>query len=385
MKEKAKRQVEDGLVFNGKNWAYVLRVPDPISGKTKPKWVGGYVDKKSAKLARDEARVALSKRDYVPPTKLTVGDYLTKWLSTKKVAPSTMRSYVYLTNTYLIPHLGSIKLQDLRAYHVKAFFKAMYDNEGAHVKKLSDRSVQHAGAVLRMALKDAVQVDGLISVNPATRVKLPRPTPKTPPPYSREELNRFLKVAQSHRLYFFFRLSAYTGARRGELLALRWSDFDGSAILINKSRVSVGKEVIEQSRTKGGLNHQRRVPLDAETVQEFYAHKERQSLERLYIGADAWVDTGYVFVQEDGLPIHPDTVTRVFGFLRKKAGLRHNRLHDTRHAHATELLRSGEPLHVVAHRLGHRDAMVTATIYAHVDTEQAVTASESFATRMREV
>jgi len=67
------------------------------------------------------------------------------------------------------------------------------------------------------------------------------------------------------------------------------------------------------------------------------------------------------------------------------SGLRYDRLNDLRHLHATELLRSGEPLHSVAHRLGHRDAMVTATIYAHIDNEQAVTASETFAERMRGV
>ena len=55
------------------------------------------------------------------------------------------------------------------------------------------------------------------------------------------------------------------------------------------------------------------------------------------------------------------------------------RLHDLRHLHATELLRQGEQLHVVAERLGHRDAMTTATIYAHVSNEQAETASNNFA------
>lgn len=383
MKDKAKRRVKNGIVFNGTTWAYVLRVPDERTGKTKPQWVGGFPDEKSAKLARDKARVSLGNRDYVPPTKLTVGEYLTKWLSTKKVAPLTHRGYEQIIRNYLIPHLGKIKLQDLRAYHVKALYADMGENKGAQVKKLSNRTIQHTGTVLRMALRDAVEVDNLIAVNPAARVKLPQVITKIPTPYSREELNRLLKAAEGHRLYFFFRLAAYTGARRSELCALRWSDFDGDAVIISKSRVSDGKNVIEQDRTKGGLNHQRRVPLDADTVKEFYAHKERQALERLYLGDDVWQDTGYVFVSENGEPIHPDTVTRIFSKLQKKAGLRYNRLHDTRHTHATELLRSGENLHVVAHRLGHRDAMVTATIYAHVDNEQAANASETFATRMR--
>lgn len=378
MPEKQKRKVKNGVVFNGTHWAYVLRVPDETTGRTKPLWVGGFTDEKSAKLARDKARVALGNRDYIPPTKLTVGEYLTKWLSTKKVAPLTLRGYEQIVRNHLIAHLGNIKLQDLRAFHIKALF-----NDMADVKKLSNRTIQHTGAVLRMALRDAVEVDNLITINPATRIKLPQVITKTPAPYSTEELTRLLKVAKGHRLYFFFRLAAYTGARRSELCALQWSDFDGNAVLISKSRVSDGKNVIEQNRTKGGLNHQRRVSLDAETVKEFQAHKERQVLERLYLGDDVWKDSGYVFTSESGEPIHPDSVTRIYAKLQKAAGLRYNRLHDARHSHATELLRSGEPLHVVAHRLGHRDAMVTATIYAHIDTQQAESASETFATRMR--
>ncbi len=378
MPEKKKRQLKNGIAFNGKHWAYVLRVPDEITGKTKPLWVGGFIDEKSAKLARDKARVSLGNRDFIPPTKLTVGEYLTNWLTTKKVAVLTLRGYELVIKNHLIPHLGHLKLQALTPLHIKALYSDM-----AEVKKLSNRSIQHTGAVLRMALKEAVEVDNLITINPATRVKLPQVNSKIPTPYSREELNRFLEVAKTHRLYFFYRLAAYTGARRGELCALKWSDFDGEAVIISKSRVSNGKKVIEQNRTKGGLNHKRRVSLDSDTIKDFYAHKERQVLESLYLGNDVWQDTGYVFVSESGEPIHPDTVTRIYSQLQKKAGLRYNRLHDTRHTHITELIRSGEPLSVVAHRAGHRDPMVTATVYAHVDREQADSAANTFATRMK--
>ena len=117
-----------------------------------------------------------------------------------------------------------------------------------------------------MALRHALEVDNLISVNPAQRIKLPRSVPNTPAPYTTAELNTLLETAKSHRLYFYFRLSAYTGARRGELIALRWTDFDGNSISLNKSRVATKKGVVESNRTKGGLNYQRRVPLDAETI-----------------------------------------------------------------------------------------------------------------------
>ncbi len=74
--------------------------------------------------------------------------------------------------------------------------------------------------------------------------------------------------------------------------------------------------------------------------------------------------------------------THLFRKLINLADVRQIRLHDLRHLHATTLLSSGTPLHVVAHRLGHRDAMVTATIYAHVTDQQVETASETFAKAM---
>ena len=165
---------------------------------------------------------------------------------------------------------------------------------------------------------------------------------------------------------------AYTGTRRGELLALKWTDFDGKRIAITKSGIKTKK-------TKVG-DGKRFVTLDTVTIEQFSAHRKRQIAERLFMGT-SWTETGYVFVREDGNPLGEGTVTHLFAKLLKSAGLRHNRLHDLRHLHATELLRAGEPLHIVSNRLGHADPMVTATIYAHIDDEQANTASHTFATR----
>jgi integrase len=381
MAKPAKNQVKNGIVFSGKTWSYVIRVPDPVTGKTKPQWVGGFDSANSAKLARDKARVSLGNRDYVPPTKLTVGDYLNTWVNAhaRKIKPTTLNRYRELIGDYLVPRLGNIKLQDLKPIHIEQFYNSMADLPGKSGRKLSPRTASQAGAILKTALKQAVEVENLITINPATRVRLPKSTTNTPTPFTLSELKQFLDVASSHRLYFYFRLSAFTGARRGELLALRWSDFDGKAISISKNRTKAGREVVELNSTKGGNNGQRRVPLDIETIEQFQVHRKNQLKERLAIGQH-WQETGYVFVQENGIPLSTNTVSDLYRKLIKKAGLRPNRLHDQRYLHATELLRLGEPLHVVAQRLGHRDAMVTATIYAHVSNEQAETASERFAT-----
>ena len=381
MKKPSRNKVKNGVAFTGRNWSYVLRVPDLATGKTKPQWVGGFDSEKSAKLARDKARVSLSSSTYISPSKATVGEYLSTWINdihASQLKATTLERYKQVINKHLIPELGTIKLQDLRASHVQALYTNLLTRPTATGEPLSPRTVELIGTVLKIALKYAVNVDEVMAVNPASRVPLPKGKGSIPAPWSIQELNTFLEVARTHRLFFFFRLSAFTGARRGELLALKWSDFDGSAITISKNRLSVNKQVVVQNSTKGGTNGQRRVPLDRETIELFSAHRKRQLLERLALG-EYWQDTGYVFTQENGLPIYPHTPSDLFQKLLTKAGLRPTRLHDQRHLHATELLRLGEPLHVVASRLGHRDAMVTATIYAHVSDQQAETASSTFA------
>jgi integrase len=375
-----KNRLKNGIVFSGRSWSYVLRVPDPVTGKTKPQWVGGFDSEKSAKLARDKARVLLANRDYVGPSKTTVSEFLNAWIEihARNIKPTTLDGYRKLIKNYIAPGIGSMKLQDLRPSHIEAFYSDLLNKAGTKGTGLSPSSVVRCGAVLKKSLRYAVEVEGILTINPAGRVPLPRTHPQTPTPWNISELNSFLEGSKTHRLSFFFRLSAFTGARRGELLALKWTDFDGDAITISKSRTEINGAVIEQNTTKGGTKGQRRVPLDIETINLFTAHRKRQLIERMSAG-EVWHETGYIFVQENGLPLYPSTVTGLFLKLSENAGLRLIRLHDLRHIHATELLRLGEPLHVVAKRLGHRDAMVTATIYAHVSDQQAETASSRFA------
>ena len=366
-------KVKDGITFRGKSWSYVMRVTDLKTGKSKPTWVSGFDTRESAELARDEARLAKRKRLYVPPTSRTVGEFLTTWLHEihrPQLKVCSYESYEKLIRNYLVPGIGSIRLCDLKPSDIQRFYTETLSKPGVTGKPINPRTVQYAGAILKKSLKYAVEVEGVLPFNPATRVPLVRTNPKRFEVWTRTELDTFLEEAKSHRLSFFFRLSAYTGARRGELLALKWADFDGKRIAITKSGLTTNK-------TKGG-DGRRYISLDADTIEQFNSHRKRQITERLYMGS-SWTETGYVFIREDGKPLDEGTVTRLFSKLLKRAGLRHNRLHDLRHLHATELLRLGEPLHVVSKRLGHADPMVTATIYAHVTDEQADTTSTTFA------
>ena len=105
---------------------------------------------------------------------------------------------------------------------------------------------------------------------------------------------------------------------------------------------------------------------------------KRQFEERLKAGS-LWNETSYIFATEFGEPINYGTPTQLFTKIKNRLNLPEQRFHDLRHFHATQLLKAGTPLHVVAHRLGHRDPMVTATTYAHITADQAVNVSVVFA------
>ena len=95
------------------------------------------------------------------------------------------------------------------------------------------------------------------------------------------------------------------------------------------------------------------------------AHRRAQLEERLAWG-EAWTETGYLFVQEDGTPLKPDAVTRAFEAHTVAAGLPRRRLHDLRHSHATLGLAAGIPTKVMSERLGHARTAITEDLYSHV-------------------
>jgi integrase len=154
-----------------------------------------------------------------------------------------------------------------------------------------------------------MQVDQLVAVNPVARSKRRRNRGVEPTRvWTAEQLDAFLSFARSHRLYAFYRLAAYTGARRGELLYLRWRaiDLDAAEVTHAGSTAVVGGRRVEGT-AKGGRS--RVVSIDRETVAALREHHRRQSEERLAAGT-AWTDSGgLVFVSKWGEPLYPDTVT----------------------------------------------------------------------------
>jgi integrase len=242
---------------------------------------------------------------------------------------------------------------------------------------LSPRSVQYVTVVLSMVLKHAWHVGGIIQANPCERVPKPRISRREKKTLSPSQMKSILDETQGTSWEAFYRLAFFTGARRGELLALRWSDVDmeKGVLTIRSNIVEVDGRRVETS-TKSG--NPRKVTLDAATVAVLRNCRKAQISRQLELG-EAWEGREeFITTKPDGSNVKPSSATQHWNRMCRRLGILEVRLHDSRHTHATLLLAAGEPLHVVADRLGHRDAMVTSTVYAHVLADQADRAADTF-------
>jgi len=373
--------MKNGITKRGGKYSYTIRIPDPLTGKTKPKWVGGFLTEQEAKVALAKAKVSLSSGSYVAPTKLTLEQFLRDWVEIHALTLSEKIAddYRIMIETKIIPRLGKIALVQLKPSHIQKFYGELRESGAQDGGALSARTVTYIGTVLKTALKYAVEVEGILAVNVATRVANPKGEARRLEPWTVDEMKKFLAGISEHRLFALYRLAIFSGARKGEIIALKWSDldFERQTLSISKNRLYFNHKTIEQNRTKGGEGR-RVISLDPETVEILRSHRKRQFEERLSAG-ELWKESGNIFVTVDGEPIHYSTPTAIFARYRDKLGLREQRFHDLRHLHATQLLQNETPLHVVSKRLGHSQVMTTASIYAHVTSEQEKKASLTFA------
>jgi len=214
-------------------------------------------------------------------------------------------------------------------------------------------------------LGEAVR-DEVITRNPAAVVRPPAVTREEVKPWSPQEASDFLRASVGHRLYAVFAVGVALGLRRGELLALRWSDVDLDDGLVHV-RQNV-QRLLEIGLVYGSpktSRSRRTVPLPARSIKVLRAHRARQAAEALALGA-RWPETGLVFTSTVGTVIEPRNLSRLFDDLIAAAGVRRIRFHDLRHTCASLLLAQGVPARVVMDVLGHSQMAITMDLYSHV-------------------
>jgi len=361
-------------------WAAQITVGyNPETGKAKRKTVYGNTKQEVArKLA--EIIHQLNTDSYLEPTKLTLGQWLDKWLSEYKkgkLKAGTYENYETIINVHIKPVLGNIPLAKLQPHMLQAFYNEKLENGRADGKGgLSTRMVHYFHTIINQALKQAVK-EGLLPRNPAEVTSPPAIKNKQMRPLTEEELLKFFDAAKDDRLYAAYVVAATTGLRRGELLGLCWDcvDFEKGIIIVKRQLLILknGLTLEETTKTKSG---KRTVVLPEDTIRELKAHRKRQVQEKLLLG-EVYQDHNLVFCKPDGTPLDPSEFTKHFQRLLKKAGLPEIRLHDLRHTYATLLLKKGVPAKIVQELLGHSSITITLDLYSHVTLEMKKLAAES--------
>ena len=349
--------------------AWELRVflgVDPVTGRKR------YANK-SVRTGKREAQRMLAEmiveaeRGTLARTSATVGDLLETWFefAAPEFSPKTVRETRGYMDRNLLPHLATVPLSKLRASEIDALYRRLQAG-GAGVRPLAPATIRRIHGILRRALVQGMKW-GWIGTNPAAAATPPRVAPPDIKPPSGSELARLLQRALEHspELACYLVLAAATGARRSEVIALRWIDLDLDVRTVDIHRgIVFGPKGLVEKDTK--THAARRVSLDARTIELLSEHHqrmvERAAMCRLVLASDAFIFSDAADGSESWFP---DSVSRSFKRLCRREGLGHVRLHDLRHFVATQLLGAGVDVRTVAGRLGHRNAATTLNVYAH--------------------
>ncbi|MGC5309270.1 tyrosine-type recombinase/integrase [Micromonospora zamorensis] len=343
-----------------------------------------------------------------PRTRATVDQLLDRWLEVLDVETSTRQGYVKKLNKHVRPLLGELSVGRLDAETLESFYAVLrkcrdhcggarkaieHRKTGPHdctdkcrpheCKPLAPASIRQIHWILSGALNRAVRWRW-IAVNPADQAEKPGvPQPNPHPPSVPEAARLVTQAWKDPDWGAFVWLAMTTGARRSELCALRWSavDLDAAVLTLQSALYVDDAGKLREKDTK--THQQRRVALDAETVEvlrdQLARCEERASALGLSLSAE-----GYVFSPDadSGAPLVPDTATQRFSRMASRLGIATN-LHALRHYSATELIAAGVDVRTVAGRLGHGGGgATTLRVYAAWLSESDQRASASLAARM---
>jgi integrase len=331
--------------------------------------------------------------EHVDPTRLTVAQWIERWIASgapgrrkKKVGRRTLERYEELLRCHVIPTLGTRPLQQLQATEIDSLYANI---ESA----MSARSAHHVHTVFSAALSAAVRT-GLIVTSPMARVtRVPSPGESDHGQVlDAEQLGELVKGFRGLALYPIVTVAAFTGARRNEILALRWVDLDASEKTLRIERAieetNEAGRVLKNPKTSRG---KRTIQIDDDLLALLLVERDKHLRIKAGVPEGIAVDLSLVKLPADALMFPsppapgedfsftklrgPENVTKEFMRRARKLGFPQLRFHDLSGNHETILLDSGVPVHVVAARCGHDPAVLLRT-YAKrtkkADTSAAV-------------
>lgn len=286
----------------------------------------------------------------VDTNRISTKDWIKQWLEGVKISKeiTTFESYQYVLTSFIEPELGSIKLQQLTTSDIQA---------AVNIARVSTTTTRYIARVFKGCLKEAVKRK-LIPQNPAENLVLPKPVKKEMTIITEEQLLKLFQANRQHRIYLALVLLFTTGLRRGELLALRWSDinFDRKVFTINRSLVNTANGPIE--KTPKTDSSRATIELTDRLIDLLLEHREKQKKEEQRLNL--------VFPSKNGRHINPRNFHRLFSEWFKKAGLEPIRVHDSRHTFAALLIDKDINSKVIQELMRHDSIQTTLDQYGHL-------------------
>ncbi|MGH8905930.1 MAG: tyrosine-type recombinase/integrase [Egibacteraceae bacterium] len=349
---------------NGTFRVLVYAGRDPLTGRERRLTA-------TAKTRRDAERLRTKllgeiDRGRASGTKATVAEVIERWLATADHELTTRRNYERYTKRIILPALGDVQARRVTVEMLDRLYAELRRRGGQREQGLAGNTVRKVHFILRASFGLAVKW-GWLTDNSAERATIPRFVRQEVHPPTPAQVENFVQTAWTGDPDFgtLLWVAMVTGARRGELCALRWSDIrlDEGRLLIARNLVHVGRERQE----KDTKTHQSRfLALDEVTVEILAEHRtrceERAAACEVGLRAD-----GCVFsTSPDGAdPWLPDSVSRRVGRLADRLGVAIT-LRSLRHYAATQMLTTGTDLRTVAGRLGHGEGgATTLRVYTH--------------------
>jgi integrase len=323
---------------------------------------------------RELAKIITAAHDgtLVEPSKITVANYLRSWLDGARLAGKTLERYRQLAEQQIIPHLGMQPLQKLRPVHIADWHKTLLKSGGHKGRPLSAQTVGHAHRVLHRVLERGVETE-LIARNVASVIKPPKVDAAEIEVLTAEGIGPVLEAVKGHWLEPITVLAVASGARRGEIAALRWSDidFEGATVTIRRSleQTAAGLK-FKSPKTKRGV---RTISLPAAAIEALQAHRKRQLEQRLMLGQGKPDAETLVFSTFDAKPIAPNGLSRDWGNFVRAHKLPAVSFHGLRHTHVSALIASNVDLLTISRRIGHANVSTTLNVYGHLFKKQTDT------------
>jgi len=355
---------------------------DPATGKRINKNVLGRTQaevKEKLKAAMEEAQVLdVSRED-----EYTVATWLRTWYelyAKPNIRVATADRYHLMIETYTIPRIGKIKLKKLTSRDLQKLYKDLMEHGRVNTKSghgnpgLSTTTVRSVHLMLHCAFERAVK-ERLIPRNPTDDCIAPKVRKTEMKILAPEHIKDYLDAADQRGLLPMFYLELVSGLRKGELVALLWSDLD-----VQNKTISVSKQYIKNPNGELVLSR----PKTETSVRKVSI--PQMAVDLLVQEHNKHPDNPYMFPSPvTGEMYYPDSVVNLHKKILKDAGLGHIRFHDLRHTFATMALQNGVDIKTVSSMLGHYDAGFTLRTYTHATRQKQDEAAETMGSFMEQV